>query len=89
MRAKANKNKAVLPIGRTARLACEIETLRAECCKAAALLNQQYPPDEAELEEAARLDDALADAHALLKATLTRIIMSRLKRRSRAGSSER
>jgi hypothetical protein len=88
VRAKANKTKAVLPIGRTARLACEIETLRGECCKAAALLAQQCPPDESELEECAELDDALAQAHALLKSTLTRVIMSRLKRRSRANSSE-
>ncbi|HYG22656.1 MAG TPA: hypothetical protein VEH04_07740 [Verrucomicrobiae bacterium] len=88
MRAKANKHKAVLPIGRTARLACEIEALRADCCKAACLLAQGETQDESELEECARLDDALAEAHALLKSTLTQVIMSRLKRRSRAGTSE-
>ena len=84
VRAKAKKNKIVLPIGRTARIACQIEAMRADCCKAAAALAEQYPVDESELDECARLDDALSEAHQLLKSTLTRIIMSRLKRRSRA-----
>jgi hypothetical protein len=81
------KTKAVLPIGRTARIACQIEAMRADCCKAAATLSDQVPLNEAELEECARLDDALAKAQHLLKATVARIIMSRLKRRSRAGNS--
>lgn len=88
MRTKANKAKAVLPIGRTARLASQIEAMRADCCKAAAILGEQTPVDEAELEECARLDDALAEAHARLKSTLGRIIMSRLKRRSQAGNDQ-
>jgi hypothetical protein len=73
-----------LPIGRTARLAFEIQTLRAECCRAADLLMRRKPLDEGELDECARLDDALADAHRQLKATVRSIIISRLRRRTRA-----
>ena len=40
--------------------------------------------NEAELEDCIRLDEALAKAHRLLKATVRGIMMSRLKRGSRA-----
>ena len=83
-----NKTKAMLPIGRTARLACQIDAMRAGCCKAAEILSNRKPLDESELEECARLDDALAEAQRLLKSTVGGIIMSRLKRRSRAKSPE-
>lgn len=62
--------------------------MRADCCKAAHTLSQQKVLDEFELDECARLDDALAEAHLLLKRTVARIIMSRLRRRSRAGNSD-
>ena len=80
---KANKNKVRLPIGGAAKLAFQIDALRMECCEAAELLVKQKQLGEAELDECARLDDALADAHRLLKSTLTSITFSRLKRRSR------
>jgi hypothetical protein len=83
------KTKPVLPIGRAARIACQIDSMRGDCCIAAAILSNQKPLDESELEECARLDDALAQAQRLLKATVSRIIMTRLKRRSRAGNSEK
>jgi len=86
--ARSNKTKAaVLPIGRAAQIACQIETMRADCCKAANILSNQKPLDEQELEECARLDDALAQAQRLLKASVSRIIMSRLRRRSRTEES--
>jgi hypothetical protein len=44
--------------------------------------------DEMELDECARLDDALAEAQKLLKSAVVEIILSRLKRRSRAGESK-
>ena len=88
VRSKTKKTKVVLPIGRTARLACQIDAMRAECCKAAETLAGEQVLNETELEECARLDDALAQAHNLLKRTVARIIMSRLRRRSRAGNSE-
>lgn len=81
-----SKKKVVLPIGRTARIACVIEDLRAECCKAAGQLAGKHPLDEMELDECAQLDDALASAHRLLKASVGRIILSRLRRRSRRTS---
>jgi hypothetical protein len=42
------------------------------------------PLAEADLEECARLDDALAQAHRLLKGTVRNIMLSRLTRKSRA-----
>lgn len=81
---RANQTKVSLPIGRAAMLAYQILDLRHECCEAAEKLTRQKPLNEAELEECARLDDALADAHRLLKATITNITVSRIRRRSRA-----
>ena len=78
-----NKNKVILPIGRAAQVAFQIEAMRAECCAAAQLITTGTPMDEAELEECARLDDALADAQRLLKSTVADVMISRLKRRSR------
>jgi hypothetical protein len=44
-------------------------------------LMRQKVLDEAELDECARLDDALASAHRLLRSTITRITIARIKRR--------
>jgi hypothetical protein len=41
------------------------------------------PLDEKELEECARLDDALAHAHRVLKCAVRNVMLSRLNRRSR------
>jgi hypothetical protein len=76
------KNKAVLPIGRTAQIAFQIEALRAECCAAARILADEKTLNEPELEECARLDDALAGAQRLLKSTVADVMIARLKRRS-------
>jgi hypothetical protein len=78
------KRHATLPIGRTARLAYEIDNLRAACSKAATALVKQRCLDEEELEECARLDDTLAHAQRLLKFSVRDIMLSRLNRRSRA-----
>lgn len=83
-RVRSTKRHAVLPIGRTARLAFEIDLIRGACCKAADLIGNKHPLDEAELEECALLDDALAQAHHLLKSTVRNVMLSRLSRRSRA-----
>jgi hypothetical protein len=80
-----NKSKVNLPIGRTAQIAFEIESLRAECCAAAHLLTHESPLNEAELEECACIDDALAQAQRLLKSTVSSVMISRLRRRSRIG----
>jgi hypothetical protein len=81
---RSKKRNASLPIGRTARLAFEIQAVRAACCKAAQAIINKEPLDEAELEECARLDDSLARAHRLLKATVRNVMITRLSRRSRA-----
>jgi len=79
---KSKKQKISLPIGRTALLAFQINSLRDECCEAAEKFLRQQPVNEAELDECARLDDALAEAQRLLKSAVGRIAFSRLKRRS-------
>jgi hypothetical protein len=79
---KKNKQKISLPIGRTALLAFQMNSLRDECCEAADKILKQKPLNEAELEECARLDDALAAAQQVLKSAVARIAYSRLKRRS-------
>jgi hypothetical protein len=81
---KTKKNKISLPIGRAALLAFQINSLRDECCGAAEKILRQKPLNEIELDECARLDDALADAQRLLKSAVARIAFSRLKRRSQA-----
>jgi len=59
-----------------------MNSLRDECCEAAEKLLRQKPLNEAELDEAARLDDALAEAQRILKSAVARIAYARLKRRS-------
>jgi hypothetical protein len=82
-RVRVNKSKVILPIGRAAQVAFQIEAMRAECCAAAHLLTSEKNLNEAELEECACLDDALAQAQRLLKTTVADVMISRLKRRSR------
>jgi hypothetical protein len=81
---KAKKSKISLPLGRGGLLALQINSLRDECCVAADKLMQQKTINEAELEEAALLDDALAETQRILKTAIARIVWSRLKRRSQA-----
>jgi hypothetical protein len=80
---KSNKRDTTLPIGRAARIAFDIDATREGCSKAAQLLLSDPECDEAELEECARLDEALARAHRLLKAAVREIMLSRINRRSR------
>ncbi len=83
MRVKSKKRHITLPIGRAARMAFELDAVRAGCCETASALLKKRSLDEEELEECARLDDALAEAQRLLKSTVRSIMLSRLKRRSR------
>jgi hypothetical protein len=82
---RSTKNHAALPIGRTAKLAYELDSLRAGCSRAAAVLVKQSSFDEAELDECARLDDALSHAQRVLKAAVRNIMLSRLSRNSRSA----
>lgn len=79
---KARKRRIQLPLGRMAMLTVQINALRDECCGAAAEMMKQHPVNVAELEECARLDDALAEAHRLLRKTVAEVTLCRLKRRS-------
>ena len=79
---KTKKSRISLPIGRAGLLAFQMNSLRDECCEAAEKLLRQKPLNEAELDEAARLDDALAEAQRILKSAVARIAYARLKRRS-------
>jgi len=81
---KIKKAKITLPLGRAGLLAVQINSLRAECCEAAEKMLRQKNFDAAELEECARLDDALAEAQRVLKSAVARIACSRLARRSQA-----
>ena len=83
-RVRTSKHHAKLPIGQTARIAFEIDAIRAGCCAAATVLMNERPLKEAELEECARLDDALAKAQRLLKSAVRSLMFSRLHRRSRS-----
>src|SRR5262245_8684714 len=78
-RVKSTKSHTRLPIGPTARITFEIDATRAACSRVAQAILNDKSFNEAELEECARLDDALAQAHRLLKATVRSIMLSRLK----------
>jgi hypothetical protein len=81
---RSTKQHAGLPIGRTAKLAYEIDALRTSCSRAANALVNKDALDEAELEECAQLDDALAKAQRILKLSVRNVMLSRLARNSRA-----
>ena len=81
---RSTKSHAALPIGRTARIAYDLDLLRAACSKAAGSLVNKTTLNEAELEECAQLDDALAAAQRILKAAVRNVMLSRLSRNSRA-----
>jgi hypothetical protein len=67
-----------------ARLVFEIEAIRGECSDAARRILARNPVDEIELEESARMDDALSKAHSYLKSHLRSIMLSRIRRKTRA-----
>jgi hypothetical protein len=80
---KARKRRISLPLGRVVLFTFQLNSLRDECCEAAAEISRNKKIDECELEECARLDDALADAQRVLKFAVAEIACSRIKRRSR------
>ena len=81
---RSTKHHAALPIGRTARIAYELDILRAGCSNAASLVLSKTTVDEEELEECARLDDAVARAQRILKTAVRDIMLTRLTRHSRS-----
>ena len=73
-----------LPIGKAAKIVFDIDALRAQCSQAAQLMLSQSFVDGLEFEECAMLDDALAHAHNILKGSIRRIMLSRIKRHTEA-----
>jgi hypothetical protein len=61
-----------LPLEYTAELVFEIGSLRSDCSEAAQRLVERQPLDELALDECARFDDALAQAHAILARAVQR-----------------
>ncbi|HLH53092.1 MAG TPA: hypothetical protein VKY92_05695 [Verrucomicrobiae bacterium] len=59
-----------LPLAYAAQIAYELNSMRRECSEFAMRLLSKRPLDEANLEECARLDDALARAHGVLNSAL-------------------
>jgi hypothetical protein len=61
--------------------------MRGDCCKAANSLMKRKVLDESELEDCARLDDALVEAQRILKRTVRKIMLSRIGRNSRRSKA--
>ncbi len=69
-----------VPLDYAAELAFEIHLMRAECSDAARQMLEQIPPDEAALDECARLEEALAKAHRVLQGAVAAIRAARSER---------
>ena len=82
---KSSHQSGSLPLDYAAEIAFELHLLRAECSQAARDLTNQRPLDASALEDCARLDDALAKAHAIVQAAISQIkdVRSRKRPRSR------
>jgi hypothetical protein len=74
-----------LPLEYAAQIAYELNSMRRECSEFAMHLLSRRPLDETNLEECARLDEALARAHQVLHSALT-TIKSRQTRSGRSAS---
>jgi hypothetical protein len=78
------KHRVKLPIGKAAKIVFDIDALRAQCSQAAQLMLSQTSMDGLEFEECAMLDEALAEAHNILKGKIRRIMLSRISRHTQA-----
>jgi len=74
-------NSITLPLEYAAQLVFELHSMRLECSEFASHLLTQQNVDENDLEECARLDDALARASRVLRDGLDRIRFDRIKGR--------
>jgi hypothetical protein len=75
------KNSISLPLEYAAQLVFELHSMRRECSEFASHLLTQENADERDLEDCARLDDALARASQVLRDALHGIRIERTKRR--------
>ena len=70
-----------LPLEYAAQIVYELEAMRGECIAFAKRVMDHNPLDEANLDESARLDEALARAHRVLAREVDAIIAGRAKRK--------
>jgi hypothetical protein len=70
-----------LPLEYAAQIVFELHSMRRECSEFASRLISQRPLNERGLEECARLDDALAHAHCVLRQAVDVIKVGQTKRR--------
>jgi hypothetical protein len=70
-----------LPLEYAAQIAFELNSMRRECSEFAMRLLSQRPLDEANLEECARLDEALGRAHSVLHSAVDGIKNRQIKGR--------
>ena len=83
-------NSITLPLEYAAQLVFELHSMRRECSEFASHLLSQQSVNERDLEECARLDDALARASQVLRHALDRIQLERGKRgQSKSNPSQR
>lgn len=61
--------------------------MRGECCRSARIIIGKPPFDEVELEECAYLEETLARTQAILKHAVRKIMIARIKRRSRRSKA--
>lgn len=74
-------------VGRMALLAARIIAIRDECGMAAAFLSNRRSMGLRELEQCARLSDALGATQDFLKSTVVQLELARRKRAKSAASS--
>ena len=70
---KSPEQRVALPLEYASELALELHLMRAECCEAANALIKGSALDEGRLDECIILEEALADAHALLQRAIVTI----------------
>jgi hypothetical protein len=78
------KKPMMLPLEYTAQIVFELHSIRRECSQFASRLMRQRPLNERGLEECARLDDALASAHCVLRHAVDAIKDVQTKRRGQS-----
>jgi hypothetical protein len=76
-----NSDSITLPLEYAAQIVFELHSMRRECSEFASHLLSQPNTTERDLEDCARLDDALARASRLLRTALESVQVDRNKRR--------
>ena len=77
-----NSNSITLPLDYAAQIVFELHSMRRECSEFASHLLSQKNTTERDLEDCARLDDALAGACLVLRSAVEGIRLERGKRQA-------